>query len=168
MMKKVFLDISGPISAERLVNELKKHKPEGKVLDIGTGKAICLQVLRDNGYDAFGVDLRRVFEATSKPFCAVADVMNLPFADSKFNAVTESFMFAQGYEIDSRNDEFYLRSFEEVRRVLSPGGIFLSSWAGILDIPAIGRSHISRFASEVGLCPERSNDRNILVYQNRA
>lgn len=168
-MTKIFLDISGPLSAERLVRELKHHKPSGRVLDIGSGKAVSIQILRENGYKAYGVDQRGVFEPASKPYCALADVKNLPFRDATFTAVTESFMFAQGYEIDHWDDDSYRRSFMEIKRVLTSGGIFLSSWTGItVDIPAIGRSYINRFASEVGLSPERSSDRSILVYQKRA
>ncbi len=167
-MTKIFLDISGPFSAERLVGELRRHKQGGKVLDIGTGKAVSLQIMRENGYEAFGVDLRTVFEPPAKPFSVIADVKGLPFLDNAFTAITESFMFAQGYEIDHWREEDYISSFREVRRVLVPGGVFLSSWAGIaVDIPPIGRNTVNKYASMVGLIPERSNDRNILVYQNK-
>lgn len=168
-MRKIILDISGPLSAERLVSELNHHMPSGRVLDVGTGKAVSLQILRDNGYEAFGIDRRNVFECSSRPFCANADVRSLPFADKTFKAVTESFMFAQGYEIDNWSEDFYKQSFREIDRVLVPGGIFLSSWAGIaVDIPPIGRGIVNRFATGAGLSPERSRDRNILIYEKKA
>lgn len=168
-MTRIHLDISGPLTAEMIAKELKNHKTEGHVLDVGTGKGISLQVLRKNGYKAFGIDKRSVFELGSKRYSCNADALKLPFRDSTFVAVMESFLFAQGFDIDNWPEPQYQEVFGEIGRVLQPNGIFLSSWTGITAaIPNWARESACKHSAALGLKQVASSNRNILVFRKNA
>ncbi len=160
------LDISGPFIAERIVTELRVHKEGGRILDLGCGKAVNVKVLRGYGYESYGLDLRLAFSPNVRDFCTSATAMKLPFKEGTFDAVTESLMFSQGFEIENWLDAEYRTSLREIKRVLVPNGVMVSSWfqnSGILR--ATGMSKVHRHALEVGLKPLPSQDREMLVFQ---
>lgn len=160
------LDISGPLTSERIAGELRQHVFNGRVLDLGAGKGINIDVLKGYGYETYGIDTRDAFETPVRPFAALATVFELPFEQSCFTAVTESLMFSQGFELDNWLDAEYRKSLKEIRRVLVPRGIFISSWlqrSGI--IRATGMGKLFSHALESGFKPLPSRDREILVFQ---
>ena len=160
------MDISGPLTAERIVKEMKRHKEKGKVLDIGSGRGENVKVFRSYDYETFGLDIRNAFDSSARGLSTRATVMRMPFGESAFDVVTESLMYSQAFEIDKWLDAEYRTSLREIKRVLAPSGILISSWAqGSGLIRATGMSKVHRHALEVGLRPLPSKDRSILVFE---
>lgn len=95
------------------------------VLELGYGTGDLLLEMCRRGYQPFGVDLsRRMHLIASRKLrrhsCAarlyIGSSIALPFGDERFEAVVST--FPSGYILDSR-------TWQEVHRVLRPGGRFI-------------------------------------------
>ncbi len=100
--------------------------PDDRVLDLACGAGRHLNLLREAGPAAAGLDLslpllRRARERDPRASVVQGDMRTLPFADAAFKAVVQ-FFTSFGY-FDSRAED--RRVLAEVRRVLRPGGSFL-------------------------------------------
>jgi ubiquinone/menaquinone biosynthesis C-methylase UbiE len=109
--------------AYRLHEELQLN-PGNRVLDIGCGRGALLQLLGSRVAFAeppVGLDTSRALLdlAVGGSALVQASPVSLPFADESFDIVTCSYVTQRldGTEL--------LRLFQEVRRVLDPGGIAL-------------------------------------------
>jgi ubiquinone/menaquinone biosynthesis C-methylase UbiE len=101
--------------------------PEGaRVLDVGCGTGQQTMLFTGAGHETVGIDISHglVRVANRKlraNICMVSDACSLPFADSAFDAVS-----CAGSTLNHIPD--YGCFFDEVRRVLKPGGlVFLES-----------------------------------------
>lgn len=101
----------------------------GGILDLACGTGRHAVVLSRGGAPVTGVDLSapllaraRARRAAPRPGLVRADMRRLPFADGAFGAVV-NFFTSFGYFDDPGDDG---RVLGEVRRVLAPGGAFLS------------------------------------------
>jgi len=96
----------------------------GPVLDVGCGTGAITRKLAESGQTIVGLDLSESFlcRAAARGLLAVAgDAHTLPFRSETFGAVVA---------LDAIEHLFYPRVFmSEVRRVITPGGIF------ILEVP---------------------------------
>lgn len=124
--------------------------PRGRCLEIGVGTGRIALPLHDAGVEMTGVDLSRpmmevlVDKAGGQPpFLLVqADATCVPFPDDGFGAAVASHVFHLIPE--------WREAITELRRVVRPGGVILSSRGGRDRGPALGdvRAH---FRAEVGL-----------------
>jgi len=99
--------------------------PAARILDLGCGSGRDLRAFRNQGYNPIGVDVslglaRYAAQASMCPI-VVADMLDLPFQDSSFDAVWAS---ASILHIARREMP---RALREIRRVLKEGGIAFSS-----------------------------------------
>jgi SAM-dependent methyltransferase len=93
-----------------------------RILDAGCGTGGTTRALRRYG-EVFGIDLAweglEPARERGLQHLARATIERLPFASSSFDAVTS---FEVVYHLGVDND---IRAFEEIRRVLKAGGVFL-------------------------------------------
>lgn len=94
------------------------------ILDVGCGRGEWLEVLRDNGFQARGIDTNRVVLQRCKELSldvteaeALTHLRSLP--DSSLNAVT-AFHFAEHLPLDA-----LVRFLDEAGRTLKPGGLLI-------------------------------------------
>lgn len=130
----------GPILFEDYAEDIARRaaasKP-GRVLELACGTGIVTRRLRDRldaQTELIATDLsdgmlaiaREKFDASEKVQFQVADAMDLPFDDDTFDAVVCQFgvMFFPDKEASCR----------EVRRLLKPGGSYLFSVWGSVDV----------------------------------
>ena len=107
-----------------LFTDVAKHlqtlKPGGRALDVGCGYGIFLKVLADHGFVVKGVDMSElaVRYATQELGLDVSQTWleEAAFADGSFDIVTMNGV--------AEHLEDPLRTFREVNRVLTVGGIF--------------------------------------------
>ncbi|MCJ7734262.1 MAG: methyltransferase domain-containing protein [Anaerolineales bacterium] len=99
--------------------ELEKFEHEGFVLDIGGGGEGVIGQLMDK--DVVAIDFRKeeLLEAADGPLKIIMDARELKFLDDSFQ--TASAFFSLMY-IKKREDQH--KVFEEISRVLKPGGKF--------------------------------------------
>jgi SAM-dependent methyltransferase len=100
-----------------------------RVLDIGCGRGYLVDEFNKQGLRAYGTDLRTVFE-TDKSRFVVSDIRRLPFGDSTFDLVCETFTTLdiwqlQGFSRDQVDIEIG-NVISEVYRVLRPDGYFFA------------------------------------------
>lgn len=97
---------------------LKDFDSSGLILDIGGGGEGIIGVLKD---EVIAIDKRKeeLEEALEGPLKVVMDARNLQFLDKTFETVTSFFTLMFIKEPDRK------KVFEEVYRVLKPGGKFL-------------------------------------------
>lgn len=104
----------------KMVKELKKHIPCKRILDIGCAKGFLVDVLRKEGYEAYGLDISEyaIHESPKsvRPYLTVCDLNQdfLPYGDSSFDAI-----ICMGTLEYVENQEHGIR---EIIRVLEPGG----------------------------------------------
>jgi ubiquinone/menaquinone biosynthesis C-methylase UbiE len=92
---------------------------EGYILDIGGGGEGIIGQLKGHQVIAIDINKRELEEAPSGPLKIVMDARDLKFVDSSFSTATVFFTFMY---IDSDD---HLEVFEELYRVLKPGGRLL-------------------------------------------
>lgn len=109
---------------------------EGYILDIGGGGEGVIGRLK--GRDVIAIDLRRdeLEEAAEGPLKIVMDARELKFLDDSFQTATAFFSFMY---LKTRMD--HLQVFQEICRVLKPGGIFHLWEADVSTRPETGKEY---------------------------
>lgn len=130
------------IIVEKYFNEEKI-----RLLDIGCGDGKYAWYFQNQGYIVQGIDKfePQVRRARHWIDALVADAVSLPFADNSFDLCTMIMV------IHLLNHEERVRAFQEVHRVLKPGGLFVIKTCSHKDL---GYRFTSRFFDEI-----RENDR---------
>ena len=121
------------------VKEIEKRMPQPrrKILDIGCGTAdlslafsglgpvfacdFCHPMLR------LGADKIAAADSSKRVFLLEADALKLPFADASFDVTVSAFVLRNLSDIDS--------GFQEMRRILRPGGVLGVLEFGMPRIP---------------------------------
>lgn len=119
-----------PFDCELLDRLAERFKGKGRVCELGCGPGQVSRYLKDRGVDVRGVDLSpEMVNVASRlnpdiSFSA-GDMLALDFADNSFAA------FVLFYSIIHSQREDVVRAFQEMRRLLIPGGsVFLSFHRG--------------------------------------
>ena len=102
-------------------------EPGKKVLEIGSATGIFLDQMREKGIDAVGIDARPRGKGGAPH--AAARIEQLPFPDRSFDFVISSSVFD-----DIVYDQDQAGMLQEIRRVLQPGGVFVSN-ADLINQP---------------------------------
>jgi len=112
--------------AERAVELIVRHAalpPASPALDLACGAGRHVAAMRDSGLHAIGLDLSHdllaLAAAEGLPVIR-GDMRYLPLASAAMSLVT-SYFTSFGYFEDPADDELVV---EEVRRILTPGGLF--------------------------------------------
>lgn len=113
--KLKFLDSFEKDELKRMLKNIKGEK----VLDIGCGTGRLVPLLRDLGCEITGVDVSgKMLEKFSQKYpqlkAVKGDIESLPCKDEEFDVVICAFVIVHLYELE--------KAFEEVYRVLKPGG----------------------------------------------
>lgn len=95
-----------------------------EVLDVGCGTGRMVENLRKFGAKVTGVDVsEKMLEVAKKRFGStefvLGDVEDLPFENERFDMVIATFVIVHLRELQ--------QAFDEVYRVLKPGGVFIVS-----------------------------------------
>lgn len=90
--------------ADELIRMFDCKNKKLKVLDIGCAKGFLVKHLRDNGVQAFGVDISKyaVEKSPVVEFLLVGDMTRLPYPDDFFDVVTSHDVFEHLSEQDAR------------------------------------------------------------------
>ncbi|MEQ9370497.1 MAG: class I SAM-dependent methyltransferase [Coleofasciculus chthonoplastes F3-SA18-01] len=107
-----------------LIENAKIGTPESPILDVGCGRGEWLELLRESGYSAQGIDINRVMleqchtrELEVSQGDAIAYLQHLP--DSSLGAVT-------GFHIiEHLPFTVLMKLFDETMRVLQPSGLII-------------------------------------------
>jgi SAM-dependent methyltransferase len=102
--------------------ELLGASPGDTVLDAGCGNGLPLNLLRQTGCTAVGLDQSLgMAQQANHPVVGVGDVQRLPFRDGVFDAAAAFMML---YHVPNRE-----LAAAELRRVLRPGGVLVATTA---------------------------------------
>ncbi len=107
-----------------------------KVLEIGSGNATLLDLLKKHGVDILGVDAEpRPSKNENKiPLSISGYIENLPFSNNSFNIIIANAVF----DPTLHNQDQRLM-MTEIARVLKPGGMFFGfKQSYLLDVPIDG------------------------------
>ncbi|MEQ9000822.1 MAG: class I SAM-dependent methyltransferase [Coleofasciculus sp. B1-GNL1-01] len=107
-----------------VIEDAKLGTPESPILDVGCGRGEWLELLRESGYSARGIDINRVMLEQCNTIGlevieadAIAYLQNLP--DHSLGAVTGFHL------IEHLQFAVLMKLFDETMRVLQPGGLII-------------------------------------------
>ena len=105
---------------EKQVITINDFESSGYILDVGGGGEGIIGILK--GKDVIAIDLREeeLEEAADGPLKIIMDARELRFLDDTFNTITAFFSLMY-----LKNKQDFEKVFNEVFRVLKPGGKFL-------------------------------------------
>lgn len=107
---------------EQLNDFCKLLKPGDKVIDAGCGAGRDTNLFQQKGFDEIGIDIsKNIIEEARRKYpktnFTVADILNLQFENSTFDAV-----WSHGSIVHFDNENDVLESISEFYRVLKTGG----------------------------------------------
>jgi len=65
------------------------HNPKS-VLDVGCGTGKIVNLLRNEGIDAWGIDIAEEKGEFAPEYCVYGDAINIPFEDNRFDVVVSN------------------------------------------------------------------------------
>ena len=129
---------TNPYPYPRWVFDGYDFEDDADVLEVGCGDGMMWRENRDRIPEGWRLTLTDLSEGMvrsardvlgDRARYAVANIEQLPFADESFDAVIANHML---FHLEDR-----ARAFSEVRRVLRPGGMFLSTTVGLAHLREI-------------------------------
>lgn len=98
---------------------INEYFPECKnILDLGMGSGKLVEMLNNNGKEAYGIDLRNLGQKN----LIIADARQLPFKDDSFDLVIDSYMTCDMHELQKLPKPEIDMAIHEAIRVLAPDG----------------------------------------------
>ena len=158
-------DFVGPrheLRERLLLDLLLSADPGSRILNAGAGQGSFTLLLEERGYEVVSADVSEpavtVLDARVRGEVVLADLTNLPFADSAFGAVVA------GEVLEHIDDDH--AALSEAARVLRPGGVVALSvpahpaWFGASDrwaghVRRYTRGMLVRTIADAGLALER-------------
>lgn len=107
-----------------VANEINRLTGIKKTLDIGFGDGQLLDLLSKK-YDVYGIDFVEENIALTKKSTGLGDhikfgnILDIPFEDDSFDLITATEI------LEHLSEDDFLKSLEEVRRTLKPGGYLI-------------------------------------------
>lgn len=119
-------DEKNPTGLKEFVNELKKHKKQAKILDIGCGEGWIARKLAKEDFFVTGVDSSKTAIKKAKeknkgeknPKFIIGNALDFPFPDNSFDAVIDRGLL---HHIPEKNWHSYKKG---IKRVLKNGGLY--------------------------------------------
>lgn len=105
-----------------------------RILDVGMGGGLLVQMLRAKGIYAVGVDLRRI----APEGLIGANARALPFRDGSFDVVVDAYTILDMIEFQQGQGAW--EAVSEIKRVLKTGGYLLSSHPQCVSYEFTGHS----------------------------
>lgn len=135
----------------RNLKNIKTSSPSLKILEVGCGVGNNLPLILNEGLTAYGVDgspsaieyAKNKFKDDSNCHLEVMDLASLNYEDNYFDMVIDR------QSIYANKSEFILKIFHEVKRVLKPGGIFISFLYHTSDYHHIKAMNDSNYARKI-------------------
>ena len=129
-LKKMFLN-ERIVELPFVIDSLSLMGKRGKILDVGCSESVLPLFISTLGNQITGVDIRKYpYKVPNFDFLN-ADIMDLPFKDGDFDAVTCVSTLEHvglGYYSDpEEKDEPQKKAVKEMARVLKKGGLFVLS-----------------------------------------
>lgn len=127
------------------------RRPGARVLDIGCGQGELVRLLREDGYDASGVDVSAEQVALAHdagvPTVVLGDFIDVLNTEaSSLDAVVATDL------LEHLTKDEVLRVFDSVRRALRPGGVFIARTPNAIS-PFSGNLQYSDFTHESVFTP---------------
>ena len=94
-----------------------------KMLDAGTGKGDVVNYFRENGTEAYGIDVVDVFQYNKEWFVS-GNATEMPFGNGEFDAIYEKNLIDQINTLE-HNRNGAIKALEEMHRVLRKGGVLM-------------------------------------------
>lgn len=115
------------------LEKIRDSKSPSPVLDLGSGRGEWLQLLKENGIEAVGVDQNPYSAArgTDRGLnIAVGDIFEVMFAKppASYSAITAF------HVIEHLPWKLQLKLFQEANRLLMPGGVLILEWPNVENI----------------------------------
>lgn len=126
---------------------------QARVLDLGCGWGRHLEALREDGFDAIGLERSASLatKAATRGPVVRGDLRELPFKDGTFDAAA-CFYSSIFFFSDADNQ----KALADVARVLKPGGFFVLQAANPLYLKRIGLGEQTHRLAEGGTIYERT------------
>lgn len=127
-LKKIFVT-ERIVEVPFAINALKELDRGARVLDVGCSESILSLYIASLGFDVLGIDVRAYPYHVPNFNFMKADIMNLPFKDGEFDAITCVSMLEHVglgfYDDPKAEDEPQKKAINEMLRVLKGGGTFV-------------------------------------------
>ncbi len=94
--------------------------PIHRVLDIGCGNGYFVQALVNAGFDAYGVDIRDIYEGDRTRFRRADATKKIPFDDESFDLVWFHLFFEDLVDLQNVEPEKVSVAVRETHRILRP------------------------------------------------
>jgi SAM-dependent methyltransferase len=108
-----------------LLAAARRHRPSGRLLDVGCGTGLLVKMAGEAGYDAWGVEISARLSRHAREVLGLnvihSDLAGAGFPDGHFDVVVLS------HVLEHLTDPEHV--FRDIRRVLAPGGV------AIVEVP---------------------------------
>jgi SAM-dependent methyltransferase len=116
-----------------LLAAAKRHRPTGRFLDLGCGVGLLVEMAREVGYDAWGVEISKRTALHARDVLGRnvvhSDLVGANFPDGHFEVVVLS------HVLEHLSNPKHV--FAEIQRVLSPGGVV------VIEVPNMDGLQVS-------------------------
>lgn len=122
---------AGTAEARRSLDLIRRHKPSGRILEIGSGAGYFLREAARQGYEAVGIDMTRQFVEFGRGALGLdvreGTLASVPLDKGSFDIVYHRNVLSHlAYPIEA---------FSRMRELLSPGGLMVFQTGNVAELP---------------------------------